>query len=97
MRRPLVEIYRAGEVDLVDDYVPGFREAEEQGNGLATGYDLEQIHANDGNPLTIKDHGSYHQLGFTYCSHLLGSFNEQNTPNVQLLVILGAQSSVLST
>lgn len=29
MRRPLVEIYRAGEVDLVDDYVPGFREAEE--------------------------------------------------------------------
>ncbi|KAJ5922947.1 hypothetical protein N7516_010650, partial [Penicillium verrucosum] len=47
MRRPLVEIYRGGEVDLVDDYVPGFREAEEQGNGLAIGYDLEQILAND--------------------------------------------------
>jgi hypothetical protein len=39
MRRPLVEIYRGGEVDLVDDYAPGFREAEEQGNGLAIGYD----------------------------------------------------------
>ncbi|KAJ6018736.1 hypothetical protein N7522_000803 [Penicillium canescens] len=49
-----------GEVDLVDDYAPGFREAEEQGNGLAIGYDLEQILANDGNPLTITDHGSDH-------------------------------------
>jgi hypothetical protein len=55
-----VEIYRGGEVDLVDDYAPGFREAEEQGNGLAIGYDLEQILANDGHPLTIKDHGSDH-------------------------------------
>lgn len=60
MRRRLVEIYRGGEVDLVDDYAPGFREAEEQGNGLAIGYDLEQILANDGHPLTIKDHGSDH-------------------------------------
>jgi hypothetical protein len=60
MRRPLVEIYRGGEVDLVDDYAPGFREVEEQGNGLAIGYDLEQILANDGNPLTITDHGSDH-------------------------------------
>ncbi|KAJ5297521.1 hypothetical protein PENANT_c005G06122 [Penicillium antarcticum] len=60
MRRPLVEIYRGDEVDLVDDYAPGFREAEEQGNGLAIGYDLEQILANDGNPLTITDHGSDH-------------------------------------
>ncbi|OQE13039.1 hypothetical protein PENFLA_c056G01948 [Penicillium flavigenum] len=60
MRRPLVEIYRGGEVDLVDDYSPGFREAEEQGNGLAIGYGLEQILANDGNPLTITDHGSDH-------------------------------------
>ncbi|CAI7578367.1 unnamed protein product [Penicillium palitans] len=60
MRRRLVEIYRGGEVDLVDDYAPGFREAEEQGNGLAIGYDLEQILANDGHPLTSKDHGSDH-------------------------------------
>jgi len=60
MRRPLVEIYRGGEVDLVDDYALGFCEAEEQGNGLAIGYDLEQIHANNGNPLTIKDHRSDH-------------------------------------
>jgi hypothetical protein len=55
-----MEIYRGGEVDLVDNYAPGFREAEEQGNGLAIGYDLEQILANDGNPLTITDHGSDH-------------------------------------
>ncbi|KAJ5363031.1 hypothetical protein N7541_003875 [Penicillium brevicompactum] len=60
MRRPLVEIYRGNEVDLVDDYAPGFREAEEQGNGLAIGYDLEKILANEGNPLTIKNHGSDH-------------------------------------
>ncbi|KAJ6037268.1 hypothetical protein N7540_001547 [Penicillium herquei] len=60
MRRPLVEIYKGSEVDLVDDYAPGFREAEEQGNGLAIGYGLERILANDGNPLTITDHGSDH-------------------------------------
>lgn len=48
------------EFDLVDDYAPGFREAEEQGNGLAIGYDLGQILANDGNPLTITDHGIDH-------------------------------------
>jgi hypothetical protein len=50
MRRPLVEIYLGGEIDLVDDYAPGFREAEDQGNGLAIGYDLRRILANDGNP-----------------------------------------------
>ncbi|KAJ5657220.1 uncharacterized protein N7484_000869 [Penicillium longicatenatum] len=60
MRRPLVEIYKGSEVDLVDDYAPGFREAEKQGNGLAIGYGLEQILVNDGNPLTITDHGSDH-------------------------------------
>jgi hypothetical protein len=60
MRRPLVETYRGGEVDLVDDYALGSREAEEQGNGLAIGYDLEEILANDGNSLTITDHGSDH-------------------------------------
>lgn len=60
VRRPLVEIYNGSEVDLVDDYAPGFREAEEQGNGLAIGYGLGQILANDGNPLTIIDHGIDH-------------------------------------
>jgi hypothetical protein len=55
-----VEIYKGSEVDLVDDYAPGFREAEEQGNGLAIGYGLGQILANDGNPLTITDHGIDH-------------------------------------
>lgn len=34
MRRPLVEVYLGVEIDLVDDYAPGFREAEDQGNGL---------------------------------------------------------------
>ncbi|KAF9253667.1 hypothetical protein LCP9604111_1193 [Penicillium roqueforti] len=60
MRRPLVEIYKGNEVDLVDDYAPGFREAEEQGDGLAIGFDLERILANDGNPLIVRDHGSDH-------------------------------------
>lgn len=59
MRRPIVEIYKGSVVDLVDDYAPGFREAEE-GNGLAIGYGLGQILANDGNPLTIIDHGIDH-------------------------------------
>ncbi|KAJ6028852.1 hypothetical protein N7540_004428 [Penicillium herquei] len=53
MRKPIVEIYQGGEVDLVDEYAPGFREAEEKGNGLAIGYDLRQILANEGGPLTI--------------------------------------------
>ncbi|KAJ5672601.1 hypothetical protein N7507_001728 [Penicillium longicatenatum] len=56
MRKPIVDIYQGEEVDLVDDYAPGFREAEEEGNGLAIGFDLRQILANDGNPLTITDH-----------------------------------------
>ncbi|KAJ5924249.1 hypothetical protein N7466_008436 [Penicillium verhagenii] len=55
MWKPLVEIY-LGEVDLVDDYAPGFREAEEEGNGLAIGFDLRQILANDGRPLIITDY-----------------------------------------
>ncbi|KAJ5313115.1 hypothetical protein N7508_003945 [Penicillium antarcticum] len=68
MRRPLVEIYKGNEVDLVDDYAPGFREAEEQGDGLAIGFDLERILANDGNPLIVRDHGSDHELDFTMYS-----------------------------
>jgi hypothetical protein len=56
MRKPIVDIYQGEEVDLVDDYAPGFREAEEEGNGLAIGCDLRQILAKDGNPLTITDH-----------------------------------------
>lgn len=56
---PLVEIYQSDEVDLVDDYAPGFREAEEESNGLAIGFDLRQILANDGSPLTIIDHGRF--------------------------------------
>jgi hypothetical protein len=51
-----VDIYQGEEVDLVDDYAPGFREAEEEGNGLAIGFDLRGILANDGSPLRITDH-----------------------------------------
>jgi hypothetical protein len=57
MRKPVVDIYQGEEVDLVDDYAPGFREAEEDGNGLAIGFDLRGILANDGSPLRITDHG----------------------------------------
>ncbi|KAJ5632589.1 hypothetical protein N7490_008928 [Penicillium lividum] len=56
MRKPIVNIYQGEEVDLVDDYAPGFREAEEEGNGLAIGFDLRGILANDGSPLRITDH-----------------------------------------
>ena len=52
----LVEIYY--DVDLVDGYAPGFREAEEQDHGLAIGCDLEQILANDGKTLVITVYGS---------------------------------------
>lgn len=56
MRKPIVDIYQGEEVDLVDDYAPGFREAEEEGNGLAIGFDLRGILANDRSPLRITDH-----------------------------------------
>ncbi|KAJ5734045.1 hypothetical protein N7493_002831 [Penicillium malachiteum] len=55
MRKPLVGIYQGREVEQVDDYAPGFREAEEEGNGLVIGYDLRQILATDGGPLMITD------------------------------------------
>ncbi|KAJ5925428.1 hypothetical protein N7454_008067 [Penicillium verhagenii] len=58
MRKPLEEIY-LGDVDLLDDYAPGFREAEEKGNGLAIGFELRQILANDGSPLIITDYGRF--------------------------------------
>lgn len=50
MRRPFVEIYPS---DQLDRHAPGFREAENTGNGLAIGYDLERILANDGVPPRI--------------------------------------------
>lgn len=56
IRKPFVEIYQGDKVDLVDDYAPGFREAEEEGNGLAIGFDLRLILANNGSPLTTTDH-----------------------------------------
>lgn len=61
MRKPSVEIYQ-GEVGLVDGYAPCFREAEEEGNGLAIGFDLRQILANDGSPLIITDHERFWML-----------------------------------
>lgn len=53
MRRPLVEIYPRDRSEQLDQYAPGFREAEDTGNGLAIGYDLERILADDGGPLRI--------------------------------------------
>jgi hypothetical protein len=56
MRRPFVEIYRQRNIsDMVDRYAPGFREAENAGDGLATGYDLERILLNNGKPLAILE------------------------------------------
>lgn len=69
MRRPFTEVYILGTYDgengheqkkeelyrQLDRYVPGFREAEDQGNGLAIGYALERILADEGGPLRITD------------------------------------------
>ncbi|KAL3477034.1 hypothetical protein BJX99DRAFT_270185 [Aspergillus californicus] len=69
MRRPFAEVYIVGTYDgengheqkkeelyhQLDRYVPGFREAEDQGNGLAIGYALERILADKGGPLRITD------------------------------------------
>lgn len=41
--------------DQLDQYAPVFREAEHSGNGLAIGYDLEQILADEGGPLGIPE------------------------------------------
>lgn len=57
MRKPIVGIYQGEEADLVDVFAPGFREAEEKDNGLAIGFDLRGILANEGKPLRIIDHG----------------------------------------
>jgi hypothetical protein len=69
MRRPFAEVYRVGTYfgengherakrglcDQLDRYAPGFREAEELGNGLAIGYELERILADEGGPLRITE------------------------------------------
>lgn len=69
MRRPFAEVYRTGTYygengderakrdlcEQLDRYAPGFREAEELGNGLAIGYDLERILADEGGPLRITE------------------------------------------
>lgn len=59
MRCPFVEIYpnhnRQKLSDELDRCAPGFREAEELGNGLAIGYSLEQILADEGTPLKIRE------------------------------------------
>lgn len=56
MRRPFVEVYAGANEKsraLLDGYAPGYREAESLGNGLAIGYNLEQIMIKDGHPMTI--------------------------------------------
>ncbi|KAJ5523321.1 hypothetical protein N7513_012865 [Penicillium frequentans] len=39
----------------LDRYAPGYREAEQEGNGLAVGYDLQRLLINDGGPLEIVE------------------------------------------
>ncbi|KAL2819208.1 hypothetical protein BJX63DRAFT_382701 [Aspergillus granulosus] len=56
MRRPFAEVYIKDELcHQLDRYMPGFREAEDLGNGLANGYALERILANEGGPLRITE------------------------------------------
>ena len=59
MRRPFMEIYphhnRQELSDYLDQYAPGFQEAEAVGNGLAIEYDLERILADEGAALKIVE------------------------------------------
>lgn len=69
MRHPFAEVYLVGSYygenghermkqelrDLVDQYAPGFCEAEERGNGVAIGYDLQRILVDEGRPLWITE------------------------------------------
>ncbi|KAJ5711016.1 hypothetical protein N7488_005172 [Penicillium malachiteum] len=55
MWRPFVEIFQHEDRDDVDRYAPGFCEAEEAGGGLAIGYELEWILADNGGPLKILE------------------------------------------
>lgn len=69
MRRSFAEVYLVGSYygenghermrqdlrDQVDQYAPGFREAEERGNGVAIGYDLQRILVDEGRPLRITE------------------------------------------
>lgn len=72
MRHPFAEVYLVGSYlgenghermkqdlrDQVDQYAPGFREAEERGNGVAIGYDLQRILVDEGRPLRITEESS---------------------------------------
>lgn len=40
MRKPLLKIFQGHEIYLMDDYTPGFREAGEEANSSAIGYNL---------------------------------------------------------
>ncbi|KAJ5657699.1 uncharacterized protein N7484_001348 [Penicillium longicatenatum] len=56
MRRPFLEVYGGADTKTsarLDEYAPGYRAAETLGNGLAIGYNLEQILLNDGHPTRI--------------------------------------------
>ena len=69
MRRPFAEVYLVGSYygenghermkqdlrDQIDQYAPRFREAEERGNGVAIGYDLQRILVDEGRPLRITE------------------------------------------
>lgn len=57
MRRPFVEIYLMPKdiSNIFDQYAPGYREAENAGNGLAIGYDLERILSSHKRPLKNMD------------------------------------------
>ncbi|KAJ5649797.1 uncharacterized protein N7484_003520 [Penicillium longicatenatum] len=60
--RPFAEVYvehtvrsREWVCKQLDRYAPGYREAEQEGNGLAVGYDLQRLLINDGGPLEIVE------------------------------------------
>lgn len=69
MQGPFVELYGVGTYygengrerasrdlcDHLDQYAPGFREAEELCSGLAIGYELKRILADEGGPLRIRE------------------------------------------
>ncbi|KAJ5322786.1 hypothetical protein N7452_011075 [Penicillium brevicompactum] len=54
MRRPFMTIYPQMRASRLDQYAPGFRVAEDAGNGLAIGYDLERLLANDAGQAPLR-------------------------------------------
>jgi hypothetical protein len=62
----------------LDRYVPGFRETEELGHGLAIGYELERILADEGGLLRITESHSIKSTLTPLLSRLVRKIQNQH-------------------